>query len=301
MSVMRRARGALLALVATLILSVAGDASAIMLSVGTTNYTAVWREVRFIVESQTTTCNLTLEGSFHSSTFKKVEGALIGHIARASLGTCTGFSTTVLRETLPWHVQYGGFEGALPAIERLKLRLVGLSLRMNLIGTNCLARSEANRPAVLRANREAGGSITSLTGERAATIPFSNCSIFNVGLDGTTSSFTRTPLTLIGELPSLSPSPIEFGRIEPEGVASRAVTIRAGTEALEVRGIRLSSGTNFAILDPNRCVGSRLAERSSCVFKAIFAAPRETERAFNDTITVETSVGALEDSVSAST
>jgi hypothetical protein len=279
----------------------ADGAGALMLSVGTRNYTATWRAVRFVVEELVTTCNLTLEGSFHSSTLKKIERAPVGQISRASLGTCSGFITSLLTETLPWQVEYGSFEGTLPAIERVRLRLIGFSIRMT-IGVNCLARSESNRPAVVRANREAGGTITSLTGEGASAISFSNCAIFNVGLEGTTSSFTRATLTLIGEPPSLSPSPVvEFGRVEPEGVVARSVTIRAGTEALEVRRISLARGASFAILDPNRCIGSRLAERGSCVFKAIFAAPREAGRAFEDTVTVETSIGALEDTLRAST
>jgi hypothetical protein len=84
-------------------------------------------------------------------------------------------------------------------------------------------------------------------------------------------------------------------------VASRNVTIRAGTGAVEVRSIALRSGANFARLDPNRCIGSTLPERGTCVFKVIFTAPRETGRAFEDTLSVGTDAGTVTDVVRAST
>lgn len=75
----------------------------------------------------------------------------------------------------------------------------------------------------------------------------------------------------------------------------------AQSEATRVEGIRLATGTSFAILDPNRCVGKTLAREATCVFKAIFAAPTETGRSFEDRVTVETNFGRAEDTLRAST
>lgn len=160
------------------------------------------------------------------------------------------------------------------------------------------------------AERGGTGTITSFRWDESTAIPLtgaSGCSSLRGRLGGTTSSATglgttrAITLTLIGEAPTLSPSPVEFGVVETEGVASRDVTIRAGTGSVEVRSITLRSGVNFTRLDPNRCIGSTLSERGTCMFKVIFAAPREAGRAFEDTISVGTNVGTVTDAVRAST
>ena len=63
--------------------------------------------------SLTVSCTVTLEGSFHTRTFAKTAGLLIGYITRAivDLPNCrsTGLSTEVkaeaVRTSLPWHFQ----------------------------------------------------------------------------------------------------------------------------------------------------------------------------------------------------
>lgn len=95
-------------------------------------------------------CEVTLEGSFHSRTITKVVGLLWGHISRAVIKseTCTGGSSTILRETLPWHVRYGGFSGVLPAISTVTLQVVGLAGRIQTAEIACLAMTTAARPTV---------------------------------------------------------------------------------------------------------------------------------------------------------
>jgi len=307
----RRALSA--ALVAAVLLSLhVVSAAGTRLSVGERSFRAVWTPLRFTVESLSVNCNVTFEGSFHSGSIDKVERALVGYVNRASLATCTNGSATVLTETLPWHVQYGGFTGSLPNIASMRLRLIGASVRISFgeRETTCLARTEAASPGALIAARNEASTLTSLRWDETVGIPLTGsffCTVARGRFVGTSSTF-GTPaggtisLTLIGEEPpTLSPSPVEFGRVEVEAVVSRAVTIRAGIGAVEVRSITLRSGVSFAILDPNRCVGSRLPERGTCVFRAIFAAPRETGRSFEDGITVGTNAGTVEDTVRAST
>ena len=160
------------------------------------------------------------------------------------------------------------------------------------------------------AERNGSGTITSFRWDESLPIPLTGsagCSSIRGRIGGTTSSATglstarQITLTLIGEGPTLSPSPIEFGVIEAEGVASRNVTIRANSGSVEVRSIALRSGTSFAWLDPNRCIGSTLPERGTCVFRVIFTAPREAGRTFKDTLSVGTSAGTVVDAVRAST
>ena len=94
----------------------------------------------------TVSCTVTLEGSFHTRTFAKTAGLLLGYITRAGfdLPNCrsTGLSTEIkveaVRTTLPWHVQYVDFSGALPAAQP-RIRLINIRfqlLRVPLLG-NC--------------------------------------------------------------------------------------------------------------------------------------------------------------------
>ncbi len=135
-----------------------------------TSHTGLWRTVfrplKFVTGGVTAlTCEVTAEGSFHSATFVKVERLLIGHITRASLGPCSTGSATILTETLPWHVQYLGFIGRLPAISGVRFIVIGLSFRMHeaIFGRECLVRSSETEPVGMIAEleaMEAGGNIS---------------------------------------------------------------------------------------------------------------------------------------------
>jgi hypothetical protein len=159
-------------LTAAIVLSMAvASASANRLVVNEKSYRIVWSPLRFIAGGNTVSCNVTLEGSFHSATIRKVERALIGHVTRASVNTCTGGSATVLNATLPWHVQYNGFTGTLPRITGVLLKLVGASFQVQPSGSlACLAATTEERPAKGIAGVEAG-TVTELTAEAAAEIP----------------------------------------------------------------------------------------------------------------------------------
>jgi len=104
-------------------------------------------------------CPVTLESSFHSRTYSKTVGTLVGYVTRASLGRCITGSATILSETLPWHIQYGGFNEALPRPKPIN-NVIGLSLRINnALSGSCLARSTATEPIVYisEPTYEAGG------------------------------------------------------------------------------------------------------------------------------------------------
>ncbi len=313
MPVLNRARRLLLAAVLTAAVAAlaCASASAIRLSLNEPTFRAAWAPMRFIVAGFAISCNATLEGSFHSTTIAKVEQSLIGYVTRASSGSCSSGTMSVLTESLPWHVQYNGFTGSLPNILSMRTRVIGMSASLTFLGLTCLARSEVRTPAVMVAERNTGtGAITSFRWEESTVFPLTgsgSCTSISGRLGGTSSSPTglgtarAITLTLIGEAPTLSPSPVEFGVVEAEGVTSRNVTIRAGSGSVIVNSIGMRSGASFARLDPNRCIGSTLTERSTCVFKVIFAAPRETGGTFEDTVSVNTNVATVTDVVRAST
>jgi len=81
-------------------------------------------------------CTVTLEGSFHYRTIRKVAASLIGYITRAIVetancgsGPTTGITAAALTETLPWHITYVDFSGTLPNVTfRIKLNNAGFNL-----------------------------------------------------------------------------------------------------------------------------------------------------------------------------
>ncbi len=154
------------AAVALLMAFAVTSASANRLSIsGGRLWRAVWRELGYSSGGvRGVVCEVTLEGSFHSGTIRKVERALIGHITRASVGRCPTGTSTLLTETLPWHVQYLGFEGRLPAITGVHLILIGVALRLReaVFGRTCLKRTTEAEPAGVIAQlgtMEAAGNI----------------------------------------------------------------------------------------------------------------------------------------------
>jgi hypothetical protein len=170
----------------------AGLAAALAMSLGVTTASAnrlslshgnlwqvIWNPLAFKGAGITiASCPVTLEGSFHSATINKVIGALIGFISRASVGGCsTEGRASVLQESLPWHIRYGGFVGTLPLIEGVRLQLINASFRITRIPLfgECLARTTAERPAIgiagIRSYVSGNGIVSSLTAESGAKIP----------------------------------------------------------------------------------------------------------------------------------
>jgi hypothetical protein len=145
-------------------------------------------------------CQITLRGSFHSATLAKVAAALVGHIFGATVGSCITGGTTVLRETLPWHLRYQSFTGTLPRITGVTLQNIGASFRVEEgFGQACLYRTTATNPSRLIAEIEANGLVTGLRADETATIPMTGpfpCELTeNASTFRGTASFTRTGTT----------------------------------------------------------------------------------------------------------
>jgi len=135
----------LAALIATVALgTMVSTASAGRLEVSNQNIRVVWSSLEFEAGGGITfRCSVTLEGTFHYRSIVKVERALIGHVTRAIVrrpctnGTLWVYNGTETNEvlgggfanTLPWHITYEGFGGALPAITSLRLLLSGARFR----------------------------------------------------------------------------------------------------------------------------------------------------------------------------
>jgi hypothetical protein len=215
-----RSKLILAALTASLLMGLAvSSATAGRFSTSNTRFRVTWNELRFFSDEAAfeQTCRVTLEGSFHSATVRKLPGTLIGAITRGIVDSanCRGIleprRATVLQETLPWHLTYESFAGTLPDITSITvlLRRYDFQISAFLLGAtvNCLyldaGRLEENLAGTI--TRLAGGELTSITtveGRRASKLSGpATCPAFG-RFEGTGQVFllgntTRIRITLI--------------------------------------------------------------------------------------------------------
>jgi hypothetical protein len=158
-------------------------------------FNAIWREIRLVSGGISVfACDLTLEGSFHYRTMTKTPEALVGYVTRAR-GNCSPGSATVLTARLPWHIRYGGFEGALPRITGVRYLIVEFELRYRepSIGAECLMRTTNTRPMVGVARLAAGSERRLVTAMTTDPTPRISCgALFELGFEGT-GTFTELP------------------------------------------------------------------------------------------------------------
>ena len=178
-----------------LLAALVGVASAGRLSTSALAINASWRTFSFRGGLGTAECEVIVNGTFHERTITKTANALSGFVTAANITRCARGGATVLRETLPWHVQYNSFAGTLPAITSIRARIIGVAFRISepVFGVSCLSRSSTTEPAFLGFNRNtATGAVTSATA--SGTL---RCGSFEGVLEGTSSSLTAFTVTLI--------------------------------------------------------------------------------------------------------
>lgn len=190
-----------------LLLALVGHASANRLSLSNQNIRWSFVEYSSTNAGITISCELTLEGSFHSRTITKVRGALVGFINRASVRPgCRGEwgDMRFLTETLPWHTRYVGFAGTLPNITSITLDVIGYSWSYPGLGMGpCLYRSTVEGPARWILARESRGAVTSVRADESIAVPLARgeglCAssinyrgVGTVSLAGTTNAISIT-------------------------------------------------------------------------------------------------------------
>jgi hypothetical protein len=159
-------------LAATVLAVAVSAAGATRLEISNQAIRSVWREFELIVAGRHIACPVTMEGSFHSRILSKVNGQLVGYItaAQAEGPACTPeghlyvlngrerLLATVTNNTVPWHVQYDSFTGTLPNITGIKLRLVNVSLLVQIFAgeAGCLYSSTGVRPLIGTINLSVG-------------------------------------------------------------------------------------------------------------------------------------------------
>jgi len=189
---MKTARLAMVSIAAAVLFgALAAAAPARNLSTSSQTLRSTFSAVNFRGVFGTTSCAVTLEGSLHTRTITKTVGSLIGYITRASLGTCSALTATILTATLPWHARYAGFEGTLPNILRLRTDILGFSFAIRETGgISCLLRSTATEP--LRGEYELSGG--TVTGETLSGSIRTGAECFGVALTFTSD---RAPVTVL--------------------------------------------------------------------------------------------------------
>jgi hypothetical protein len=177
----RQMRIGLAGLLATMMLAAAvGGATAGRLSITNQQIRATWASVGMsnTITSGTVRCPVTLDGSFHSATIRKVVGALIGYVSRGTVGTptqCTGGRASIDQETLPWHVTYESFTGTLPSLSEANYLLIRESYAfLPSEGNSCRMRTTIENPGGVRFKIGAGGRVTGIRADESRRIPLTN-------------------------------------------------------------------------------------------------------------------------------
>lgn len=161
-------------LAATLLLSFAvASASANNLSTTDHRFRLTWASLRLAGTAPIpeVRCPVTLEGSFHSATIRKVTDAQTGHVSRTAIGTCTGGTVTIKQEFLPWRARYKSFTGTLPNITGVTMTMIGARWEFTVEGVTCSATSTAATPGtgIMVVN---SGRIIGMRAEETGVIPF---------------------------------------------------------------------------------------------------------------------------------
>jgi hypothetical protein len=169
------------ALIAALALSAAvGTANARRLATSEQSFLAHFRELTFESSGINLVCAVSIEGSFHSRTISKVQNSLIGYISEVRVKRpCSGGEAWALTaqegrtESLPWHILYERFIGALPNITGIELTLDNAAFLVSLpaVSSECLYQATTASPMRGIINREAGGKATGLRVNEASRIP----------------------------------------------------------------------------------------------------------------------------------
>jgi hypothetical protein len=151
-------------------------------------FNASWRQLRFSSGGAVAgECDVTIEGSFHYRTALKVRESLVGYITHAITNNCGSGSATVLTTSLPWHIRYQGFEGTLPNITGIRLRLIlaEFNFKDRIFGSVCTATATSFNPVEGVANLTNGKERRLVKGLTADTGPRIPCGVISGSFEGT--------------------------------------------------------------------------------------------------------------------
>jgi hypothetical protein len=173
MGVRNAARLAAAAAVAGMLLaSVVATTSARNLSASSQTIRATWASLEMISSLPTIRCPVTFEGSFHARTLTKTVGSLTGSVTRVIIKEEACVNGRARPKNVPWHIQYAGFTGTLPNITEILFTISRFRIEIVVEGVCTADYGTAEDNATVRAARELGGAITTITlsGETRGTL-----------------------------------------------------------------------------------------------------------------------------------
>jgi hypothetical protein len=183
-------------LVGLCLAAITAAATARRFTVSEIRFTASWAGVEKLdfgsPEGFSVACPVYVVGEFHSRTFAKVSGLLIGAISFAIkpagepcvrregerwgemwiLNGIEEMERRILPETLTWHIRYDSFTGSLPRITSVRIQIVDASfLVQGTFGLLCLYKSTDARPLFARFELTANGTIEKVRVDETQPIP----------------------------------------------------------------------------------------------------------------------------------
>jgi hypothetical protein len=170
-----RTRTALAASAAALVIALAvTSASAGRLSMSNQRFRITWAAIDFLSDGVgLAECPVTLEGSFHSTTIRKINGGLIGFVTRAitNQNACYALAGRAAFLELPWHIRYQSFSGTLPNITRIRTLIAGMAFSILDAGQLCLYEEDGAESISGEWIREAAGKVNTFAFDDNTHIP----------------------------------------------------------------------------------------------------------------------------------
>lgn len=198
---------------ATVLATAVGTAGARRLGASEIFFLNHYRATSFTGGGFTVVCAVSLEGSWHSRTIEKVARSLVGYVTevrvkRPCISGGEGWAMTAQEgrtETLPWHILYERFIGALPNITGIEYTGDNAQYLVNAAGVNCLYAATSASPTKGIVNREEGGKATALRINEAVAIPEKEGNAFcpssgrfvGSGIVGTQITYREITITLV--------------------------------------------------------------------------------------------------------
>jgi hypothetical protein len=194
-----------------------GTANARRLAMSENHFLSHFRALTFESSSGTVICAVSIEGSFHEKTLEKIARSLIGYISEARVKRpCTNGEAWIQdtqergageSESLPWHILYERFIGALPNITGIEVTLDNaLFLLVAFGGVRCVYRASTTSPMRGIVNRNTTtGNATSLRSNETSRIPKvegsflcpSTGALVGEGIVGKQVGYTEITVTLV--------------------------------------------------------------------------------------------------------
>jgi len=173
------------------------SASAGRLRISAIEKAATWTRMNFAGGFGTVECEVVLRLTFHSGTFRKTVGLLLGYVTEANVTRCVRGGATVNRESLPWHDTYAGFTGTLPDVTGISKLFSGSEwkFREPTFGGTCLV---AGRESSVRISYAvSSGTITSSSVSGANRCGISEGEFSGITTNVTSGTGARLSITLI--------------------------------------------------------------------------------------------------------